>query len=157
MRKLVTLALALGVFFAVSAGPAVAQTQVKVAVHVQETSAGVMPDGTSYAEGSYRVFLGGVLIEEGTTTSVYHISADGSFVEGYRTYVDSATGGYVMVDLRAHLVKATDDRFIYNGNEELTANSQGILSAHVGAHTTVKVADDGSYTLTGLGKWTIEF
>jgi hypothetical protein len=156
MRKLITLALALGLFMAVPVGVASAQDQLKLAVRVHEHSGGFDETGTAYAEGTYQVFLDGVAIETGTVSSVYY-TVDGTFVEGYRTFVDDATGNYVVTEGRWHLVKTNGSQFIYDGNMEVVDNSAGIIDAHIGSHVNVKLFADNSWNLSSLDKWRVEF
>ncbi len=156
MRRLLVLAMALGLFLAVPTVTASAQEQLKAAIHIMETSEGVNPDGTSYAEGVFRVFIGGVLVEEGTTTAFFQVSEEGALVDGYRTYVDASTGNEVFVDLRARLVKISGDEttFTYRGWEDIVSSTAG-LTGQATVRTTVVGAEDGSYTLNSLGKWNI--
>lgn len=156
MRKLVTLALALGLFMAVPIGVASAQDQVKLAVRVHEHSAGFDETGTAYTDGTYRVFMDGVVVETGTVSSVYY-TVDGTFVSGYRTFTDDATGNYVVTSGRWHLVKANGSQFIYDGNMEVVDDSVGIVDARIGSHVNVKLFDDNSWNLSSLDKWRVEF
>jgi len=156
MRRLFALVMALGVFMAIPTTTVSAQEQLKVAIHVVETSAGVNPDGTSYADGVFRIFFDGVVIEEGTTSSFYQLSEDGSLADGYRTYTDASDGATVFVDLRTRLVKVSGDEttFTYRGWEEIVTSDEGI-TGQASARTTVTLSEDGSYTLNALAKWNL--